>query len=425
MSRENHKWRKDEPPPYIRAHSLAKHRVIKAYLERYVSVLTADPRRKELRLTLVDGFAGGGMYRDEETNENRPGSPLIMLEAMRKAAEAAKEARKTKQFNLDVDYFFIEKNLAAYEYLREVISESEFRSLLANRIRLIPGEFVAQVPKLIDHIKSRGRSERAIFVLDQFGYLDVPFATIGVILESLEHAEVILTFATDWLIHYLNSSDETQERLNRLGLVLPPNAIDDAKAQREWRRIIQFSLHAQMQERTGAQFYTPFFIRSTEAQRDYWLIHLSGHQRARDVMVGLHWKETNSFAHYGKSGLRMLGFDQTKREEWKQQKLLSGYFFDETARISSEDELLNQLPERLSSSGFKKGASFYEIFGALTNETPVTSDIMIDVINSLAKQGDFKITDKDGHKRRSGIQHHSDIVIPNQKRLFLPAPTNE
>ncbi len=35
--------------------------------------------------------------------------------------------------------------------------------------------------------------------------------------------------------------------------------------------------------------YAPFIIRSKEAHRDYWLIHLSQHSRARDMMVGLHW----------------------------------------------------------------------------------------------------------------------------------------
>lgn len=238
MSRENHKWRKGGLPPLIRPHSLAKHRVLEAYLQRYVSVLTANPRQQQLRLTLVDGFAGGGIYRDQKTKDERPGSPLIMLRAMRAASEAAKEARKSKEFNLDVDYIFIEADAEAYEYLRKVLAESEFRSLLDNRVRLVHGEFVPQVPKLIDFVHGRGTSGRVIFVLDQFGYRDVPLMTIASILESLDNAEVILTFATDSLIDYLSKNDETQERLERLGITLPPAIIDDAKAQRGWRRTI-------------------------------------------------------------------------------------------------------------------------------------------------------------------------------------------
>src|SRR5437016_5461354 len=89
VSDEHHKWRIGELPPEIRPHSLAKHRVIQNYLLRYVGVLTSNLKIPELRLTLVDGFAGGGVYRDWQTNEGRDGSPLLMLNAMREAAEAA------------------------------------------------------------------------------------------------------------------------------------------------------------------------------------------------------------------------------------------------------------------------------------------------------------------------------------------------
>src|SRR5947208_13207761 len=99
MSRKCHKWREGHEPPTIRAHSLAKHRVLRAYLERYVSVLTANPRQKQFKLTLVDGFAGGGKYLEAGSREERPGSPMIMLQAMKSARDAARAARTTSEFN--------------------------------------------------------------------------------------------------------------------------------------------------------------------------------------------------------------------------------------------------------------------------------------------------------------------------------------
>ena len=124
------------------------------------------------------------------------------------------------------------------------------------------------------------------------------------------NAEVILTFATDSLIDYLSENEQTQHILENVGISLPSKTIVTAKESRDWRRTIQFALHREIPEKTGAKFYTPFFIRSADAHRDFWLIHLSGHYRARDVMVGLHWKESTSFAHYGRSGLHMLGYDR-------------------------------------------------------------------------------------------------------------------
>ncbi|MBX3412454.1 MAG: three-Cys-motif partner protein TcmP [Pirellulales bacterium] len=418
MSHEHHDWKPGSDPPLIRPHSQAKHRVLRAYLERYVSVLTVRIQQDTFRLTLIDGFAGGGLYLDSRSKEERPGSPLIMLEAMEQAAEDAQKIR-TKPFHLDVQYIFIEKDRKALDYLRQVLSESKYASLVGGRIELIHGEFTAQVPKITAFVKKRGRAGRAIFVLDQFGYSAVPLPTIRGILATLDNAEVILTFATDSLIDYLSENEPTQKILEKVGITLPSKNVRTAKEEREWRRTIQFALHREIPVRTEAKFYTPFFIRSTDAHRDFWLIHLSGHFRARDVMVGLHWKQGTSFAHYGRSGLRMLGYDQEHDAEWTQQQMLPGFFFDETALVSSQEELLEQLPERIFNHS--DGIQFTELFSNLTNECPVTAEIMKDVLSDLAKQGVIQVKDKTGAKsRRVGIQHDSDIIIPTrQMRLFL------
>jgi len=418
MSREHHDWKIGNDPPLIRPHSLAKHRVLRAYLERYVSVLTANPRQEQLRLTLIDGFAGGGRYLDCRTKEERPGSPLIMLEAMDHAAEGAQRAR-SKPFHLDVQYIFVEKDAEALDYLRRVLADSKYAPLVGDRIQLIQGEFTAQVPAITEFVRKRGRADRAIFVLDQFGYSAVPLPTLRNILATLDNAEVILTFATDSLIDYLSENELTQQILEKVGISLPSKTIVTAKEERDWRRTIQFALHREIPEQTGAKFYTPFFIRSTDAHRDFWLIHLSGHFRARDVMVGLHWKESTSFAHYGRSGLRMLGYDQQHDAEWTRQQMLPGFYFDDTALASSQEDLLEQLPERIFNIG--EGVVFSELFAALTNECPVTAEIMKGVLADLAKEGVIQVRDKTGlTTRRAGVQRDSDVIIPSrQKRLFL------
>jgi three-Cys-motif partner protein len=75
--------------------------VIRSYLERYVEVLTVHPAQDYFRLTLVDGFAGGGRYLSVKSKEERSGSPLLMLEAMKAAKERA-QSKRTKPFNLEV-----------------------------------------------------------------------------------------------------------------------------------------------------------------------------------------------------------------------------------------------------------------------------------------------------------------------------------
>lgn len=416
MAAEHDRWQNDAPPPPIRPHSLAKHRVLKSYLERYVDVLTRNIRQEHLRLTLIDGFAGGGLYLDCRTKEERPGSPLIMLNAMQAAAVKVQE-RRTKSFNLDVEYFFIEKDYEASEYLKKTIADSPFAALLPERIRVINGNFTEHFQQIIDFVQRRGRAGRAIFVLDQFGYLDAPMGTIRFILAKLDNAEVILTFAADYLIDYLNGDEQTQKILAKAGIPLPARDIKTAKEQREWRRIIQFALHGRIREETGARYYTPFFIRSTDAHRDFWLIHLSGHYRARDVMVGLHWQQCTDFAHYGRAGLRMLGYDPARDAEWTKQRMLSGFYFDQTALVESQEELACQLPEKIFA--YHDGVAFKDFFAELTNDCPVTADIMKAVLSELAAEGHIHVKDKTGQVRRKRVTHNSDIIIPSRQTRLI------
>ena len=414
MSNEHHSWQVGSSLPLIRPHSQAKHRLLRTYLERYIAVLTANPRRSSLRLTLVDGFAGGGQYSTGIGGDIQPGSPLIALEAMEVAQVLAQGAR-SKPFHLDVKYIFVEKDAGAAIHLRRVISDSKYRHMLDGDIKIIHGEFVEHSPEIEEYIKNR--KGRSIFVLDQFGYTDVPLPLVSRILTTLRKSEVILTFAVDSLIDYLSDDEQTQKRLERVGIALPTSTLADLKAEHSWRRTIQFALHEEIPPKTNAGFYTPFFIRSTDAHRDLWLIHLSGHYRARDVMVGLHWQESTSFSHYGRAGLQMLGYDPERDASWNTQQLLPGFYFDEAARVASQSELLNQLPEQIYR--FKQGIVFNDLFSELTNHCPVTAEIMSEVTETLAKEGVISVRSKSGRERRGGVTVGTDIVIPNSQKVMF------
>src|SRR5690606_7331654 len=140
--------------------------------EKYVSVLTQRLAQERLKLTLVDGFSGGGLYLHPKTNEPIPGSPLIMLSAMSKARSEAQAAR-TKSFLLDVEYFFVEKSKPTIEFLKAELQNAEVARDQAERISVIQGEFSSNLGAMIRRIEERGTSRRVIFVLDQYGYSDV------------------------------------------------------------------------------------------------------------------------------------------------------------------------------------------------------------------------------------------------------------
>jgi three-Cys-motif partner protein len=139
---------------------------------------------------------------DDRTGQARPGSPSIILSAIQEAEQAAR-ATRTKEFRVEADYFFIERDKDAYCSLELTLKHSEHASELGNSIHVINDDFAAQTDRLIEFVSEKGRAARSIFVLDQCGYDKVPFSCVRKIMGSLRNAEVILTFAADFLIDYL------------------------------------------------------------------------------------------------------------------------------------------------------------------------------------------------------------------------------
>ena len=411
-------WKLGQTPPVLDRHSVAKHNVLREYLKLYVSVLTVNPRRDHLQLTLVDGFCGGGLYRGP-LDETRPGSPLIMLEAMAAAETLAKASRK-KEFSLQLEYFFVDEDESACEHLRQYFLQT--RHTENNRSKSCMGALRAMYSSSSITSSFADAAHRCIFVLDQYGYKDAPLPLLRSIFRQLPHAEVLLTFATDALIDYLGNNPESQKRLDELGFGLSVSEIEAAKCSEphSWRRIIQRELHHGIHTGSGAKHYTPFFIRCPQAHRSYWLIHLSNHHRAHDVMTSLHWSQSNDFVHYGGAGLQMLGYDWRQDAAQTGQPMIEEFRFDDDAILRTRSCLMVDVPQRISIVG-SKGISFDDFFAGTTNETPATSDILREVVGELSREREIQVFGSDGKLRRRGsIVENSDRLVIN-RQMRLPA----
>lgn len=356
---------------------------------------------------------------DSRSGEVRPGSPLLMLDAMAEA-EALANSIRHKDFLLDVEYFFVDESQEAIDYLRNVLADSVYRPLLETRITLLHGPFDTHLNHIVSRVRERGRARRALFNLDQYGYSDVPVPALRRILAELPNAEIVLTFAADWLIDYLGNNEQSQLILENLGVDLSAETLAKSKRTqpKHWRRAIQILLHDEIHRKSGAKFYTPFFIVSPDSHRSYWLVHLSGHHRAKDVMTQLHWQNHNHFAHYGRPGLRMLGYDPAKDQDLTGQRVFSAFRFDDTATELAEEALLVELPRRLRDSLGE--VTFETLFAALTNESPATSELFKNTIRELTIAGELEVRDPAGSRRAAGaaVRKKDVIFVPEQKRFF-------
>lgn len=410
-------WELGSPPPALGKHSLAKHEVLRAYLEKYVAVLVSRPVQEHLKLTLVDGFAGGGVYSHPESGDLLSGSPLIMLEAMNAAENAANESRR-KNFALDVQYIFVEKHTPTTEFLNGELKAHEIGAEQSDRIQVLRGCFSDYLDQIFTAVEKRGRSRRVIFVLDQYGFTDVRMADLRRIFSRLPNAEVILTVAIDWLIDHWTEKANYDRILTELGINLTADFASQTKHQcpNDWRGVIQNTLHSEFRSNSGASYYTPFFIHSVDSHRAYWLLHFSGHSKARDVMMQLHWELENHFQHFGRPGFGMLGYDPQRGDNDAGQMKLP-YEFDESAGALTREALLEDIPKLINHNG----VPFDKFFESKVNDSPATKQMLAEQIRELSLNKELEIRTHDGSLRRNGVQiNNDDIIVRPRQRLLLP-----
>jgi three-Cys-motif partner protein len=426
MPKKHYEWSL-ESPTEIEQHSVAKHDILREYLINYVQTLVS-PYQEEFKLTLVDGFSGGGIYRHKDTRELIYGSPIIMLEAIKHASFLINRKRH-KPIELKVDYFFVDHNKSACDCLTYILKEQGYGNLVGKSIFILKDSFAGQAEKIMDFIvKKSPRAQRAIFLLDQYGYDQVPASQINRILKSLSCAEIILNFNVAAFLTYASDKKNlAQKKLTDVGIpdALHGRSIEDIKSsERDWRLYIQSCLHQGLVQNCGARYYTPFFIRSSSGHGDYWLVHLSQHPRARDVMTQIHWQKNNCFIHYGGSGLDMFGMIGyvPKMDSSYKNQMEFDFCFDDVAKKASIESLLYEIPYLVRQRG-SDGISFLELFSKTCNNSPASGEIYKIVLNRLIDYKEIEIISKEGARRYSANTiHDTDQIITYQQCSIFSLP---
>lgn len=419
MSKKHYDWKIGAELPEIGHHSLAKHRIIRRYVERYIEIVTATSSQTELNIVFVDGYSGGGRY--QLSGQLIPGSPLILLEAVA-AAEAKLRQTRPKGFNINADFYFVDQNPLHTEFLISEINSSPFREKLGRNVHVWTADFNSRVDELVAAVKRRSpRVGRGIFLLDQYGWSQVAFRSVRTILNSLPKAEVFLTFSVDSLIDYL--SENGHDLTRAFGEIdADPGFVRELIRTKEseqagYRAVIQNGLYGHVQRHTGAPYYSPFFIKSPEAHRSYWFIHLSKHREARNEIGMIHWDENNTTVHHGGAGLHALGFAPGKSPD----QMTMEYLFDDHAKQLSRATLKEQLPRIIFDAAEADASPTLEtLFSQRCNDTPVVRELLEEVLVDLRSERELMIVDENGKERprTTTVEWTDRIVLPRQRTLF-------
>ena len=422
---KGYSWSLNDKLPTIEDHSLAKHEVLRAYLLNYLRILAQNPNSEGVRVTLVDGFAGGGRYRTP-AGSIVGGSPLILLGALQEARTLVTLDRQQrnirKPYAIHAHVHLIEQNADTCAYLRKVISETPDAIASNTAVSIHQGDFNQKLPDILTDIQSRQKKNgRSVFILDQYGWSQVNLEAVKRIFSALPFAEVFLTWMVDNLINFLSEKmvDKLNPALQRAGLgraltaeqlLAIKNGESGADGDITWRRAIQSIMTEQIRSISGATYCTPFYIVPRSSRRGYWLLHLAQHLRANEEMKRIHW-ENNNLHHPGGPGFNMLGFIGNSGQ------LAFDNRFDEHANRVTLEALQNDIPRRISE--LRTPILFGELLRLTANETPARLQQLQEAVFSLAQERELILRTKAGSMRRTAHTVAVDDTIELPTQLWL------
>ncbi|MGI9228836.1 MAG: three-Cys-motif partner protein TcmP [Gammaproteobacteria bacterium] len=406
---DRHQWG-EGVVPVLSDHSVAKHEILSEYIQRYLDIVCQNHKRREFNITLVDGFAGGGIYQD-----GKHGSPLVMMEAVSRATIDVNKGRKTP-INIDPHYFFIEENADNYASLKETLFNNQHSKNIFSR----KGDFNSHVDEIISHVKTRNPrgGGGAILFLDQEGYSSVHMGTLNKIRRSLPQAEIILTFAISWLIDFISSSDELIEWAEKIGLDSSLNVDETWRmigGAKDKRNVIESQFSRAIQEAAGFPFLRPFFIEPEDNHRGYLLLHLAWHYRAHNAMTETIWDKKHYMRHYGGVGTHI--FEVFYKGGRRNVPLLFGKLFAEEAWAGHIEGLVEDLPKKIWQFN---DTTVGDLIQRTCNETAAPPEMYFETLAKLRDNNEVAIFGGSGGKKRSSTVSLSDRIEPQrQKSIFL------
>jgi three-Cys-motif partner protein len=441
MPKKEHCWNIGDPPPNIKPHSIAKQKIYTQYIEKYIHTLNPSPMIPNFKLVVIDGFAGGGVY--STSNGEHNGSPVQIIKAVKKAEAKINSTRKNI-FTIQQKYFFIEKKKSNFLYLKQHLTNLEYDKYFNSEIILQKGEFEKLYKSIIDSIRSEfGEKVRAIFILDQYGYTDAPFSIFREIFTSLPNAEIILTISVDHLIDYIQDperkakqqagmfNDEQKIIINsgiglqktlKNGFGLDLKELHNIKnSEPLWRGIIEHLIIKKLKLFSGAKFYTPFFLSEEGRSRSMWVVHLSNHPQARNVMGQVHWDVATQneikMSHHGYHGLDMLGYNAKNDKDYVC-NMLSG-FEEFSFNTSAEKKMKDKIMEEFLRNLYNNTISFGEFYAQVANHTPAHKEHLKEYAKELLQMRELSVVGKNGEQRRLDIKDTDIIQVPPQSNFIF------
>lgn len=260
----------DAPP-----HTLAKHAILRAYLQAWFPILAS----RNQRIIYYDGFAGPGRYLGGEE-----GSPLIAL-------SVARDHRA--HLDAEVRFSFVEADRDRADHLRKELGGIQIPAHFV--VEVIDGTFEDSLCGVLDGLDRIGASIAPTFAfIDPFGIKGVPFELVARLLRR-DHCEVLMTFMNVFQRWITELPGHVDRLIGRDGAAADIAASPDRMLRarelymESLRAVAKFVRYFQLGDRRGVPIYDLFFASNNP----------TGHYKMKEAM----WKVDRSGAYSFSDGI--------------------------------------------------------------------------------------------------------------------------
>ncbi|MBE2219705.1 MAG: three-Cys-motif partner protein TcmP [Ignavibacteria bacterium] len=250
----------------IDPHTIAKHKILKAYLDAWYPILKSTSSR----LNYIDGFSGPGKYLGSEL-----GSPLVVIDL----------ALKHQSLNgVELNFIFVEENLARKENLEKEISVLKLPDHF--KIGIVHGEFHEVIGKILDELERSGENLAPTFVfIDPFGFAGIPFSIIERLMK-IPRVEVLITFMVNRINQFIGDRKNNQHIINLFGSEKVLEMLDENRGNRY--EVLRAFYQKQLHNVAGAKFVRYFGMKDVNDRPIYDLFfatkHPLGHIKMKEAM---------------------------------------------------------------------------------------------------------------------------------------------
>jgi three-Cys-motif partner protein len=397
--------------PNIEPHTKIKHLLVSGYLEDWVETIVGRCKFATEKITIVDGFCGGGIYRDENGNPWQ-GSPLRIIQAVESSWEKVQHEKPYQK--LDIAYRFVDARIEHTTCLENQIRAAGFGSLIdSGRCEIITQDFEDFLQPCLDWL--RERKGHSFFFLDPFGLVDFPAMSAAIL--RLGKAEVLLNHMQhDGIIRPVGWHRKHGNVTNFLSKYNLSNHYQWLEELQDLPLLTQQSLLNDSALRMFRELSKPRFTWTFAFMKDitvyYYLIHLSNNSTAVSVMRRVLWKYNNlqyQF-HYGTFGLGYRTVEDLEQN-------LSLLDIHETNVQKCQEKLRESIDKLLHNHDDQ--IPFKQILERTIEQNPATREDYMHVIHQMSKEKDIEIKRDNTQHDKSRLVNRDLIRVSGTKQFSL------